>query len=46
MSKYFPISRFKWLDPAKLYLDKYDDNSLTCYVLEVDFKYLKELHEL
>lgn len=46
MSKYFPTGGFKWLDPAKFSLDKDDNNSLRSYVLEVDFKYPKQLHEL
>ena len=46
MSKSFPTDGFKWLDPAKFSLDKDDNNSSRSYVLEVDFKYPKQLHEL
>ena len=30
---------FKWLNPVKFNLDKYDDNSLRCCISEVDLKY-------
>ena len=33
MSKPLPTVRFKWLDPAKFNLDKYDDDSLRGCVL-------------
>ena len=38
--------RFKWLDLAKFNFDKYHNNSSRAFVLEVDFKYPKELHKL
>ena len=37
---------FKWLDPAKFNVLKYDDGSFRGSVLEVDLKHTKELHEL
>ena len=36
----------KWLDPAKINIDKYDDGSLKGCILEVDPEYPKELNEL
>ena len=39
------MGRFKWLDPAKFNLDKYDNDSSIDYVLELDLGYPKELHE-
>ena len=46
MSKYLQTGRFKWLNPVKFNLDKYDNDSLRGCVLKVDIEYLKELHEL
>ena len=46
MSKSLPMGGFKWLDPAKFNLDKYDNNSLRDFILEVHLEYPKELHEL
>ena len=36
MSKYLPISGFKWIDPEEFDLDKYTSNSSEGCVLEVD----------
>ena len=44
MSKSLPMGRFKWLDPAKFHLDKYDNSLIGC-VLVVDLQYPKELQE-
>ena len=46
MSKFLPISVFKWIDPKDFYLNKYNKNSSEGCVLEVDFEYPKELREL
>ena len=46
MSKSLPSGGFKWLDPAKFSLNKYDDDSLRDCILEVDLEYPKELNEL
>ena len=43
MPKFLPMSGFKWIDPAKLNLGKYDDNSSRGCILEADFQYPKEL---
>ena len=44
MSKSLLTGEFKWLDPGKFNLDKYDDNnSRGCY-LEVCLEELHELH--
>ena len=41
MSKPLPMGEFKWLDPAKFILDKYDDENMRGCVIEVDLKYPK-----
>ena len=46
MSKFLPTGGFKWLDPAKFNLNKYDNNSSRDCILEVDLEYPKELNEL
>ena len=46
MSKPLSKSKFKWLNPEKLNLDKYKDASLRGCVLEVNLEYPKDLHEL
>ena len=46
MSKFLPLSGFKWIDPKKCDLNKYTNNSSKGYVLEVDLEYQKELQEL
>ena len=46
MSKYLQTRRFKWLNPVKFNLDKYDNDSLRGYILKVDLEYTNELHEL
>ena len=49
MNKYLPYGAFKYLNKKEI--DKFDINSITenssdQYILEVDFKYLYELHDL
>ena len=39
------MSGFKWIDPAKFNLGKYDDNSSRGCILEADSQYPKELKE-
>ena len=46
MYKYLETSEFKWIDPKDFDLNKYSKNSSKSCVLEVDFKYSKELREL
>ena len=38
MSKSLPTGEFKWSDPTKFNLDKYDDDSLRDCVLGVDLE--------
>ena len=40
MSKFFPTSGFKWIDPQKYDLSKYTNNKWKGCVSEVDFEYL------
>ena len=49
MSKKLPVNGFKWLDSDKInedFIKNYDENNVKGYILEVEFKYLKRLHEL
>ena len=46
ISKHLPMGGFKWLDPAKCNLDKYDNDSLRGCLLEVDLEYPKGLQKL
>ena len=46
MSKFFPKSGFKWIDPKEFDLNKYTNNSWKRCLLEVDLEYAKELHKL
>ena len=47
MSKKLPVNGFKWLDSDKINLiKKYDENNDIGYILEMDVKYPKRLHEL
>ena len=41
MSKFFPASGFKWIDPKELDLNKYTSNSYKGCVFRVDLKFLK-----
>ena len=48
MSQYLPYSGFKWLNQKEI--DRFNVNLIECnsigYILEVDFEYPNELHEL
>ena len=49
MSKKLPVNGFKWLDSDKInedFIKKSDENNDKGYILEVDVKYPKRLHEL
>ena len=46
MSKLFPTSVFKWIDPKESDLNKYSSNNFKECVSEVDLEYPKESHEL
>ena len=49
MSKKLPINGFKWLDNDKInekFIKNYNENDNKGYILEVDVKYPKKLHEL
>ena len=46
MSKFFPTSAFKWIDPKEFELNKYTSNSSKGYVIKVDLGYPKQLREL
>ena len=49
MSKKLPINGFKWFDNDVIneeFIKNYDENDIKGYILEVDVKYPKRLHEL
>ena len=53
MSKKLPVNGFKWLDTSETsnkvnedFIKSYDENNDKGYILEVDVKYPKRLHEL
>ena len=50
MSQKLPVKNFKWIeDTSKInekFIKKYYENSGKGYILEVDVKYPKELHDL
>ena len=52
MSKKLPVNGFKWFDSNKIneinedFIKSYDENNDKGYILEVDVKYPKRLHEL
>ena len=49
MSKKLPVNGFKWLDNGKIneeFIKNYNENDIKGYILEVDVKYPKRLHEL
>ena len=46
MSRFFPTSAFKSIDPKEFDLNKYTSNSSKECVFEVDLEYPKELLEL
>ena len=45
MFKFLRTSRFKWIDPKELDLNKYSGNISAVCALEVDFDYPKVLHQ-
>ena len=45
MSKFLPTNRSKWIDPKEFDLNKYTSKCSKGCILEVDYEYLKELHE-
>ena len=52
MSKKLPVNSFKWLDSDNIheinedFIKNYDENNDKGYILELDVKYPKRLHEL
>ena len=49
MSKKLPVNGFKWIDNKEIneeFIKNYDENDNKGYILEVDVKYPKRLHEL
>ena len=52
MSKTLPVNGFRWLDSDKIneineeFIKNYNENNNKGYILEVDVKYRKRLHEL
>ena len=46
ISKFFPTSGFKWIEPKQFDLNKDTSNNSKGCVLEVDLEYPKELREL
>ena len=49
MCKKLPVDGFKWLDSDKInedFIKNYNENNDKGYLLEVDVKYPKRLHEL
>ena len=49
MSKKLPVNEFKWLDNDKRnekFIKNYSENDKKGYILEVDVKYPKKLHDL
>ena len=50
MSQKLPVNGFKWMDDTSRineeFIKNYDENNDKGYILEVDFKYKKKLHDL
>ena len=49
MPKKLPVNGFKWIDNNEInedFIKNYDENNDKCYLLEVDVKYSKRLHDL
>ena len=49
MSKKLPTDGFKWIDNNEIneeFIKNYNENDIKGYILEVDVKYPKRLHEL
>ena len=48
MSQKLPVNRFKWVNNEinEEFINNYDENTDKGYILEVDIKYPKKLHDL
>ena len=46
MSKFFPTSAFKWIDPKEIDMNKYTSISLKRWVFQADLQYPEELLKL
>ena len=50
MSQKFPVNGFKWIEYTskinKEFIKNYDENNDKGYILEVDVKYPKKLHDI
>ena len=50
MSQKFPVNNFKWVEDVSRineeFIKNYNENSSKGYILEVDVKYPKKLHDL
>ena len=50
MSQALPVNGFKWLEDTseinEEFIKNYDENNNKGYILEVDVKYLRKLHDL
>ena len=46
MSQLLPTGGFEWVDPSQLTPDKIDSYVNEGYLLEVNIRYPKELHDL
>ena len=50
MSQKLPKNNFKWVEETSIineeFIKNYNENNYKGYILEVDVKYLKELHDL
>ena len=52
MSKKLPVNGFRWLDSDEIneineeFIKNYNENDNKCYIIEVDVRYPKRLHEL
>ena len=46
MRQKLPVNGFKWIEDTSEFFKKYDENNDKEYILEVDVKYPKKLHDL
>ena len=50
MSQKLPVNNFKWIEDTseinEVFIKNYDENNDKGYILEVDVKYPKKLHDL
>ena len=46
MRQKLPVNGFKWIEDTSEFFKKYDENNDKGYILEVDVKYPKKLHDL